>query len=668
MNISFYPRLAMTNIRKNARNYVPYILTCIFTVAMYYMLKSLSLNKDIEKNVYGGSYMLIMLEFGSNIVAVFAFIFLFYTNSFLMKTRRKEFGLFNILGMEKRHIARINFYESVFVALTSICGGTAVGIILDKLMYLLAAKLMRSEASLGFYISIKPIKNTILIFGILFLLIFFNSVRLIYISKPAELLKGDNIGEREPRAKWLSAILGIGCLGWGYYIALTVKNPLKALSLFFVAVILVIAGTYLLFSAVSITFLKILKNNKKYYYQTSHFISVSGMMYRMKQNAVGLANICILSTMVLVMVSSTTSLMTGIEGIINNRFSHQIQLALYTADNDKINKTEDIIKQTTEKNGYSITKMITYTNLEFSTIYKGGNEFNVVSAQGNSNMNDIESVYSLNFMTAKDFTERTGEKAELADDEVIFFKNSKEFNEDTFTLFDKQYKIADFTDKYTAEGMSLADITPTFGIVVKNEDVLRELEKKQKEVYGENASQLKTYCLFDTDAEAADTVGLYEEICDKISGNGFQVTGECKESERISTYGLHAGLFFIGIHLGLMFTVATVLIIYYKQISEGMDDKQRFEIMQKVGMSESEVKGSIRSQVLTVFFMPLITAGIHTAFSLPIIRKILLMFGMNDLKIFIICNICCYLAFALIYTAVYALTARVYYKLIRRNV
>ncbi len=669
MNGQIYPRLALTNIRKNARNYVPYILTCIFAIAMYYMLHSLSMNKKIEETVFGGATMMYILEFGCHILAIFSFIFLFYTNSFLMKNRRKEFGLFNILGMEKRHIARVNFYESVFVAAVSLAGGLVVGIILDKLMYLLAARLMDAELSFGFYISLQSVQNTVIIFGVLFLLIFLNSVRLIHCSKPVELLKGGHTGEKEPRVKFPLAILGIACLGTGYYIAVTVKNPIKALTLFFVAVLLVIAGTYLLFSAVSIAFLKMLKNNKSYYYQTAHFISVSGMMYRMKQNAVGLANICILSTMVLVLVSSTTSLMTGVESIIKNRYPHQIELRLHTEEQGAIKRAENIAEQAAEKSNIRITKMTTYSNLQFACVYKGGNEF-IVGSPTETGVGDIDNVHELNFITAEEYARYFKENITLSEDEVIFFKNGNLFSENSFTLFDKEYKIAGFTDKFLTDGMMLSDVTSTFGIVVKNMDVLKELEKKQKRVYGKNASSLISYCLLDTDASAADTVPLYKSIDRELRSfcgkNDIFYMGACRESQKMSVYGLYGGLFFIGIYLGLMFTVATVLIIYYKQISEGMDDKERFEIMQKVGMDENEVKKSIRSQVLTVFFMPLITAGVHAAFSLPIIRKILLMFSMNDRKLFITCNICCYLAFALIYSAVYVLTARMYYRLIRR--
>ncbi len=239
-----YPRLAFDNIRKNARTYIPYILTCSFTIAMFYIMKSLSLNKGIE-NVQGGNTILMMLELGTHIIAIFVCIFLFYTNSFLMKNRKKEFGVFNILGMEKRHISKVVGFESLYVAIISFAAGIFIGVILDKLMYILILKIMKSEIPLGFYISQKAILSTIILFGILFTLIFLNSLRMIHLSKPIELLKGGNIGEKEPKAKWILALMGVICLGAGYYIAVTVKNPINALTLFFVAVILVILGTYL---------------------------------------------------------------------------------------------------------------------------------------------------------------------------------------------------------------------------------------------------------------------------------------------------------------------------------------------------------------------------------------------------------------------------------------
>lgn len=666
--MSIYPKLALTNIRKNARTYIPYIITCILTISMYYIMKSLSMNDGLS-GVQGGDAIQELLNLGNYIIAFFSCIFLFYTNSFLMKNRKKEFGLFNILGMEKKHIAKVIGYESFFVALISFAGGLGVGILLDKLMYLILLKLINAEITLGFYISKDVILNTILLFGILFFLIFLNSLRMIHLSKPIELLKGGNTGEKEPKAKWILALMGVIALGAGYYIAVTVKNPIKALTLFFVAVILVIIGTYLLFTAGSIALLKILKSNKRYYYKTNHFISVSGMMYRMKQNAVGLANICILATMVLTTVSPTVSMIVGVENIIMQRYPYQLEFNVYKESGEKFQGMVDIVNETVKEENIEITEELVYSSLQFSVLYTGGEEFWFSS--DTSDMSMIENVYNLNFITAEDYSEYIGKPVELAENEVIFWTNRTEYNHDSFRLFDKIYNIVEHTDNYIYQGLMSADICETFGIVVKDMSVIDNLQKEQQKVYGGNSSLIISHCQINTDGNAEEQVSLYNKIWDRITPyiqeNDMSYYAECREFQRDSAYGLYGGLFFLGIFLSILFTIAAVLIIYYKQISEGYDDKKRFEIMQKVGMTEQEVKKSIHSQVLTVFFMPLITAGIHTAFAFPLVRKILLMLQLDDTNLYILCTVASFAFFALAYGVIYLLTARVYYKIVQRN-
>ncbi len=661
-----YPKLALNNIRKNSRTYFPYILTCIFTIAMYYIMKSLSLNKDMQ-NVFGGATAAEILKLGSNVVAIFAFIFLFYTNSFLTKNRKKEFGLFNILGMEKRHIAKVIGYESIYVALISFVCGFGVGILLDKLMYVAVSRLMKTEIALGFYISTEAIKNVLLLFGVLFLLIFLNSLRMIHLSKPIELLKGGNTGEKEPKAKWFIALLGLICLGGGYYIFVTTKHPLMALSLFFVAVILVVIGTYLLFTAGSIAFLKILKKSRNYYYKTKHFISISGMIYRMKQNAVGLANICILSTMVLVMVSSTASLMVGIEDILMERHPYQLEFNAYTADKDKFQGIVDIVDATAEQEDVAITEQVCYTSLQFSAIYSGSTEFQVLN---DGDMSLLENVHNLNFITVADYNKFTGREVTLADDEVLFYSNRDAYANDSFVLFDKTYHIVEHTKEYPTNGLMSADLVPTFGIIVNSADAIDLFYEKQKEIFGDNASTVISYCAVDIDGDAEMQKAFYDKVweaaADYIHENDIPFYAECRENSRQDSYTLYGSLFFLGIFLGLLFTMATVLIIYYKQISEGYDDKNRFEIMQKVGMSRQEVKSSIHSQVLTVFFLPLIMAGIHTAFAFPIVRKILAMLQLTNVKLFAISTVFVFLAFAVIYGIIYLLTAKIYYRIVRK--
>lgn len=662
-----YPRLAFDNIRKNARTYIPYILTCSFTIAMFYIMKSLSLNKGIE-NVQGGSTILTMLELGTYIIAIFVCIFLFYTNSFLMKNRKKEFGVFNILGMEKRHISKLVGFESLYVAVISFALGIFIGVILDKLMYILILKIMKSEIPLGFYISKEAILSTVILFGILFTLIFLNSLRMIHLSKPIELLKGGNTGEKEPKAKWLLALMGIICLGAGYYIAVTVKNPLKALTLFFVAVILVIVGTYLIFTAGSIALLKILKANKKYYYKTNHFISVSGMIYRMKQNAVGLANICILSTMVLVTLSPTVAMIVGIEDIIMQRYPYQLEFNAYSIDEDKYQGIVDIVDETAKEENIKITEQVIYSSLQFSALYTGGDEF--FFGDDTSDMSMLDNVYELNFITAKDYSTFIGKEITLNDDEVIFYSDRVKYNKDSFKLFGKTYNIKEHTDKYIRSGLMASDICPTFGIVVKDISTLKDLQKEQAKVYNDASSNIVSCCKLNIDGDAETQVALNDKIWKKMESyiheNDISYYTECREEGRESAYGLYGGLFFLGIFLSVLFTIAAVLIIYYKQISEGYNDKKQFEIMQKVGMSEHEVKKSIHSQVLTVFFLPLITAGIHTVFSFPIIRKILSMMNLTNTNLFVISGICVFIAFAVIYAAIYLMTAKVYYKIVKK--
>lgn len=662
-----YPRLAFDNIRKNARTYIPYILTCSFAVAMFYIMKSLSLNEGIE-NVQGGNTIASMLGFGTYIIAIFVCIFLFYTNSFLMKNRKKEFGLFNILGMEKRHISKIIGFESLYVAIISFSAGIFTGIVLDKLMYMVILKFMKAEIPLGFYISKNAIVSTVIIFGILFSLIFLNSLRMIHLSKPIELLKGGNTGEKEPKAKWLFALLGVICLGTGYYIAVTTKNPVKALLLFFIAVILVILGTYLIFAAGSIAFLKILKANKRYYYKTNHFISVSGMIYRMKQNAVGLANICVLSTMVLVTLAPTVSMMMGVEDIIMHRYPYQLAVIAYNADDETIQGVFDIVSETAKEENIGITEQAVYSSLQFSALYTGGDEF--FFSTDYNDMSMLDNVYNLNFITAKDYSAYIGKEITLNDDEVIFYSNRVKYNNDSFKLFDKTYKITEHTDNYISDGLMAADLISTFGIVVKDMSMMQDFQKKQAEIYGVNSSSIVSYCQINTDGDAEAQLRLNDKIWQKmvpyIQDTDIAYYSECREEARDGAYGLYGGFFFLGAFLSVLFTIAAVLIIYYKQISEGYNDKSRYEIMQKVGMSEHEVKKSIHSQVLTVFFMPLITAGIHTAFAFPIVKKILAMMQLTNTNLFLFTTIGVYLAFAVIYAAVYLMTAKVYYKIVRK--
>ena len=660
MNSMFYPKLAASNIKKNSKTYIPYILTCIFTAAMYYIIHSLSNNEGISTLV-GSDTISITLRLGNRITAIFAIIFLFYTNSFLIKRRKKEFGLFNILGMEKKHLSRVIAFETLYIAVISLTIGITIGVLLDKVMYLIVLKIIGVEVSLGFYISWSSILSTIILFLSIFIIIFINSLRQVHLSNPIELLKSSNVGEKEPKTKWAMAILGVICLGAGYYISLTTKNPVAAISLFFVAVILVIVGTYLVFTAGSIAFLKVLRKNKNYYYNVKHFTSVAGMIYRMKQNAVGLANICILSTMVLVMISSTSSMMIGMEDIINTRYPYDISVY---SDGSDANKKELLVNEINEAaKNEKVTNEVSYTYLNFAAI-KDKDKF-VTNSNSNSDIyNDIN---NLIFVSLEDYNRITSENKSLEDGEVLLYSNRENYNYDTISVFDREYKISEKVNEFLGNGIISANVASSQYIVVKDFDEIDYLYKKQKETFGENASEIEFLYGIDLNGTDVEKGEAYESIVGRLNEKGFTYRCETKLGARSSAISLYGGLFFIGIFLGVLFVMATILIIYYKQISEGYDDKERFEIMQKVGMSHSEVQGSIKSQVVTVFFLPLVTAGIHISFAFPFIVKILSVLNLTNTKLFILCTVVSFIVFALIYGVIYMLTARSYYKIVRRG-
>lgn len=676
MSGSMYFRLAADNIKKNAKNYVPFIITSVITAAMFYIINSLAGNEKLV-NLSGGDAIKTVLNLGKGVTAIFAVIFLFYTNSFLMKRRKKEFGLWSILGMEKKHIAKVVLIETLYIVLITISFGLIFGIMLDKLMFLLIAKLIGRTVVLGFYISFEGMLATAALIGIIYLLIFLNSLRQITFAKPIELLKGGNIGEKEPKAKWFATLLGLICLGVGYYLAISITNPVAALTVFFVAVILVIAGTYLLFTTGSIALLKLLKKNKRYYYKTKHFISVSGMMYRMKQNAVGLANICILATMVLVMISSTSSLIIGVEDVIKSRYPYDYQIYNIIPAETETEQIKEIrnrqfgnIEILINDKGMVLKDKVEYTYLNV-VIEKSEGELNFKNVDySNIALNDI---YNLSIMTVDDYNSSYGKTLSLGDGEIYIHSSDDIADSKTIKIAGNAYTVKDRIKKFSERGDANANIVDTINILVKDDAELDRIYQEQKKVYNEGYSVKQTYMGFDVTLEDGNDVSesdkmklgslISETLGEEEDFHGYAETKAGADEDFRNDFG---GIFFIAIFLGLLFTMAAILIIYYKQISEGYDDKKRFEIMQKVGMTHEEVKSSISSQILTVFFLPLITAAVHVAFAFPLINKILSLMNLYNTKLYLLCSAVSLLVFAAIYSIVYALTAREYFKIVKR--
>ena len=659
MSKLFYPKLAATNIKKNYQTYIPYILTSIGTIMMYYIMKSISLDKGLN-NMSGGDNLKSILAMGSFVIALFSLIFLFYTNSFLIKRRKKEFGLFNILGMEKKHISKIMLFETIYVFFISIIIGILGGIVLSKLMYMLLLKLLKFQVPMGYTISFKAIYYTLILFAVIFLLTFVNNLRQIHLAKPIELLSGGQVGEKEPKTKWLLTLIGLAALIGGYTIANTTESPLAALYMFLIAVILVIVGTYCLFTAGSIAFLKMLRKNKNYYYQTKHFTTVSGMMYRMKQNAVGLANICILSTAVLVMLSSTVSLYIGIEDVLRTRFERNILITSSDISEDYQNGVKDTTSKVLESHNLKPENILEYRYLRFAAL-KEGDSFTDTNNVTNDSAKNIRMLY---FMPLTDYNALNDTEYTLKNDEVLLIENGEKYTNDTVTVFDHTFDIKEKSNTSTENLSLLRDITDIYYIIVNDLSQIEEIYNRQPDASDTLASNYRYLYGFDIDADNEESIQITKDIQTSFQGKYDDSYIESAEASREDFFSLYGGLFFLGLFLGALFIMATVLIIYYKQISEGYDDKARFEIMQKVGMSRSEIKKSIRSQVLTVFFLPIVTAAIHIAFAFKLITKLLALLNLTNVVLFAWCTLGTLLVFALFYAVIYGLTARVYYRIV----
>jgi len=609
----------------------------------------------------GGDQVKLIMSFGMIVIGIFSVIFLFYTNSFLMKRRKKEFGLFNILGMDKGNLAKVIALETLYTALISIAAGLALGVLLSKLMTLVLYRMLDFKVPFGFYVSWQSMLYTAALFAGIFLLIFLNGIRQIHLAKPVELLSGSNAGEKEPRARWLIALLGLACLAAGYYIAIVTKQPLQAMIYFLIAVILVIIGTYLLFVAGSIALLKILRANRNYYYKTKHFTTVSGMIYRMKQNAVGLANICILSTMVLVMFSTTFSMYIGLDDGLRSQYPRNLSVELYSADTDQCDAWRDTADAVAEKQGIEQKNRASLRYAESDVTVKNG-RFRVAK-QLSYSASDAAMVI---FISDDEYNRTQHSDISLAEGEAMIYSPQANFTGKTVSFGDRDFRVRKILKKLNARiSVRGNDIINTYYVVLPDDDVLKEVYTS---FMNTDWQGFRYYYGFDTGASAAKQIKYADAMSDKMSqmpGAATYGAVNSAEKARSNFLTVYGGLFFLGLFLGILFIMAAILIMYYKQISEGYDDKERFEIMQKVGMSREEVRSSIRSQVLTVFFLPLAVAAVHIAFAFKMITRLLMVLGLTNETLFAWCTAGTIGVFAVLYAIVYILTARVYYRIVR---
>lgn len=671
MKKGFYPKLAADGIRKNKRLYLPFILTCIGMVAMEYIITFLGLSKAILQ-LPGGETIRVMMRLGSLVIAIFAVIFLFYTNSFLLRRRKKEFGLFNILGMGKNNIAVILLWECLIILGISLVCGLFFGIALSKLAEIGLFFIMNGSADYSFSIDFSGVLMTVGIFALIFVLLYFNALIRVKYSSAVDLIKSENSGEKAPKANWLLGVLGVILLGAAYYLAVSIDNPIEALVWFFVAVVMVIVATYLLMISGSVLFCRLLQKNKDYYYRSNHFVSVSSMVYRMKRNGAGLASICVLATMVLVMISSSSCLYFGAEDSLTSRYPREICVTATVEEPEQLDESNiSIIRDYLNKNSVEFGAKPSNINqapyayvsaLPVGTDMVCDHNSNKI---GNYSYDDICDIW---FFDVDFYNENTGDNLQLAPGEVMLLTYRCSYDENVISFNDgKNFSVRESKEgRLHVIGEQEANMVPSITVILpKLSDIESSFPETEKKLIG-----YKWIYEFDTGIDNESQIKLTKELIDRfadnIDGNAKykSVSIESRAEDADDFYGSYGGLFYIGILLSLVFTFAAVLIIYYKQISEGYEDQSRFEIMQKVGMTKYEIRRSINSQLLTVFFLPLAFAGMHLAFAFPIIRRLLTLFALHNVMLFVLTTLISFAAFALLYTLIYRITSNAYYNIV----
>lgn len=669
MRKGLFIKLAVSNIKRNKGTYIPYMITCICCIAMTYMMFFVTQSKDLSVQVPDSAMVTSIMFLGIAVIYIFSFIFLLYSNNFVMKRRQKEIGLYNILGLEKGHIMKMMAVETLFTSVISIIGGIAVGILGSKLALLLLLKILHVPAQLGFYVCVPGIVVCTVLFLPVVIVTLFRNVHRVRLSQPIELLRSGNTGEREPKAKWLMALLGFICLGSGYYIAVTTKSPVTALGLFFAAVLLVMAGTYLLFTAGSIAVLKVMRWKKSFYYKIKNFTSISGMIYRMKQNAMGLASICILSTGVLLMLSTTVSLNMGIEDSLSDMFPYDAGFTFNNVTFEEVPRLRKAFDEAVEKEKVPYEEKVTQVILDIS-IARNGNEMEILTRDTAASAN----VEYLTVVPEEEYEKISGKTVELKPGEILAFQENG--GKGNIALNGVAYKVKEWLEEKPTYDRG-NNIFYKTTIVVTKED-LQKMDALQKELVGKDRGYLKLeFGLYIEGGKEADIKygNLIREdlepLTETLKGEEDSVSpwfqSSIREEHYRSFYTLNGGLLFLGIFLGFIFLVGAGMIIYYKQMSEGYEDKERFEIMQKVGMSRKEVKSAIRKQILMVFFLPLLMAVLHIIMAFPMISRLLGLLGMMNTELYILCTAGTIVVFAVIYAAIYMCTAKSYYKIVERR-
>lgn len=655
-------KLAVSNLIKNRKLYYPFALAVLLAVTVTYLFYSLTFNPKIAE-IRGGETIQATLGFGMFVVTLASAIIVLYANSFVMKNRSKELGIYGMLGLEKRHLISMTFKELVVFGILTVGAGIGIGALFDKLIFAFLLKLMKLKVELVATFQMKVVITVLVVFGLIFLgLMFLNALRIARMNA-LQLSREKASGEKKGRFLSLQTILGAISLGGGYYLSLTVKDPLTALTTFFLAVLLVIFGTYLLFNAGITVFLQILKKNNKYYYQPNNLISVSNLIFRMKKNAVGLATIAILSTMVLVTMSAATSIFNASESFKKVLNPHDFGITGQNVEKEDLDK---LLSQFASDKGYKIKEKEVLRYAYFGVANQEGTKLTIF--EKGQNRVQVKTVFMV--FDQKDYETMTGQKLSLSGNEVgLFAKNEGVKEQKALTLNDHQFSVKEEFDKdfivnHVPNQFNILTSDYNYLVVPNLQAFLDQFPDSA--IYNQFYGGMNVSINEEEQLKVAEEYEKYlQKFNAQLNTQGNYVYGSTLADASAQMSVLFGGVFFIGIFLSIIFMVGTVLVIYYKQISEGYEDRERFIILQKVGLDQQQIKQTINKQVLTVFFLPLLFAFIHLAFAYHMLSLILKVIGVLDTTMMLIVTLSICTIFLIAYVLIFMITSRSYRKIVQ---
>lgn len=653
--IRFLPRLAINSIKKSAPAYLPYILATSFAVFVFFIFGAISSNPIMKTFPHAG-YLLLLMEVGKVLLGIILVPFLFYTNSFLMKRRKKELGLYSILGLEKRHIGFIISAETFMVCIISLILGIVFALVFSRLIFVMLLNITGLPVEIAFTANLESYISTLKFFGSIFFLNLIINIFQVSKTKPSDLFQSARHGEKQPKHLWPSTVLGISSLGFGYYLAINFELDSNFIFVFFGAILLVIVGTYCLFTSGIITLLRFLKKNKNYYYKKGNFVTISGMLYRMRKNAASLSNICIFSTMVIITLVCTVSLFKGLDHIASYKYPYDVDIRFLKNEFNLKNELMEKIASHAENTNTTVEDFIEFEYFGIA-LEKDGSSF-----KWPDNPERYPKTYSFRILSLDEYNAIEGTEETLSNEEALFFSTGKNQGFKEVQIGNTNYKIKKELESLKFESKEPLNLNEIYYLIVSDKDEQKGLYDKMnvpedKYIYtvrfniaGEKENKEKFISNMSLWAEDAPGYYIFDN---RISG----------EKDDTAILG---GLLFLGIFFGIIFLVCMVMIMYYKQLSEGYEDKNNYDVMQQVGMSESEVKHTISRQIITVFFLPLIMAFLHTSMALRPVEVMLRTLNLYSHKLIVLSTVGVSIAFAIVYVVSYYLTAKAYYKIVRR--